>query len=239
MKTQSATECRCPVPTQTSYKASLKEIVYRIEDSYDSLLEWTHRMVAHSIYRQSGSFNPVRFLPFDDIFIDRTPYAFGLLANPFKTNVITLDFDEATVENVMDAVERLGDMPIVQEIDIAISSRYNDFELTPKGYHVWAGLNGYHNVLGFYRSQIPGACKGYNNCVLSKQEMVLRVSKKFKDPDKNAITDINWTTGYSRKDRDTWLKYTSQQLIAPLTTADGVLSNTTPLRSKPRLKMRG
>jgi len=157
MKILNATECRCPVPEQISYRASLKEIVYRIEDGYDSLLDWTHRMVAHMNYRQSGSFNPVKFLPLEDIFVQGMPYAYGLLANPFKTNVLTIDFDDCESADVWDGVNKLLAMPIVQEVDVAISSRHNDFELTPKGYHVWAGLNGYHNVLGFYRSKIPGA----------------------------------------------------------------------------------
>ena len=150
-----------------------------------------------------------------------------------------MDFDDlSSGEDVENAVVKLQSMPIVQEVDVAISSRW-DKDLSPKGFHIYAGLVGFHNVLGLYKSQIPGSCKGYNNCVLSKQEMVLRVSKKFRDPDKRIISDIYWDRGYSRKDSDTWLKYTSQQLIAPLTTADGPSSNTTLLRDKPRLKMRG
>ena len=177
----------------------------------------------------------MRFMPYNKEHFTRGTYAYGYLANPWKTNVIMLDFDSALYE---EALENILATESVTEIDVVVSSR--DADMKPKGFHIYAGLNGMYNVIALYRQKIPGACKGYLECVVSKQEMVLRASRKFnKKKDKDVDTRIIWAKGYSRKDKNTWLSYGLEQLTAPLTTADGPSLSTTLLKKRPPLRLRG
>lgn len=172
----------------------------------------------------------------DHIFNKDQCYAYGLVANPFNTNVIILDFDTDDIEVVNRVVSYAQELPEAREIDIACSSRAYG---KPLGFHLYIGLDDTYNVLPIYKAGISGTCVGYNNFVLAKQEMVIRVSRRFNDRNKDRDTRILWIQGYLRKDENIWLSYGPLLLIAPLTTADGPIFTMTQTQIRPRLRLRG
>jgi hypothetical protein len=106
----------------------------------------------------------------------------------------------------------------VETIDIAISSRKAD--MTPKGRHIYVGLKDYCNLIPFYSVGLEGTCKGFNDLIVKKGEIVVRISPKFFMGNTNSFTDISWEEGYTKIGDNKCLRFTSEQLIAPLTTAD-------------------
>jgi hypothetical protein len=239
MKSQTATESRCPTPLQLSYSRYVKEIVYKVEPTYDGHVK-KFRLVNFDTYKILGYWNPSRFAPFDDkMFITGTlSYAYAYLINPLKTNILALDFDIDSMDTIMNAIEIFANEETVKEIDLAGSSFDEDAHVLR--HHLYIGLNDTYSALNFYKLDIPGACKNFMRTVLSRNEIVIRVSKKFGQLKNNPVnTNPRWLMGWSRKDKDTWLSYTSEQLIAPSTTVDGPSSNGIRLNIRPHLRLRG
>lgn len=184
-----------------------------------------------------GTWNPVRFLPIE---MDKEPwksYAYAFLMNPLKTNVFVLDIDSKEKEHRDMLVDALSRVPLVRDIDVLGTSFDKDSD-SPIRFHIWVGLQEFQNVLEVYKVNIDGVCKGFMNGVLQRLEIVSRISRKFNVETKYS-TNPKWLCGYSREKDNEWQSFTSEQLIAPLTTVDGVSLSETHLTSRPRLKLRG
>lgn len=243
MKYQQAKDQRCPTPLQLTYSKRLKEVVYPLEPTNENEYETSSRkykQVKFSNYKLAGYWNPSKFVPLTDPEYKDKPYAFGYLIDPFKSNLLVIDIDDNNESHLKAILENFAKEDFVKEMDVAGSSFDKDDTTKILRYHVYIGLDKEYNILDFYKLAIPGACSSYAKYVLTKEEVVIRVSRKFNMMKNKTIdTNIRWQFGYSRKENDIWLGYSSEQLIAPLTTVDGPSSNEIQGLTRPRLKLRG
>lgn len=182
-----------------------------------------------------------KFLPIDDPLFKDTPYAYGLLINPIHSNLLALDFDSTPVEVIEGVIDQIAETGIANHFDIASSSRLDGKTINR---HLYIGLNKYYNTYPFYGASITGVCTGYLSCIRQKGEVVIRLSQKFNKllvygtGGQDIKTEIEWEKGYSREG-DKWLTYSSEQLIAPLTTAVGASFEETHAPIRQSLKLRG
>ncbi len=178
----------------------------------------------------SESFSPFKLL-------GTTPHAYGLLFDPYCTNVLIFDFDEPDSESISFVKNLLLEDKRVQVLDIAISS-FNE-NGSVKGRHLYAGLDQVHNLISLYTLGIDGTCEGFNKLIAKKGDTVIRVSEKFEDGKPVPRTNIVWEEGYTRIGVDKWLKFTSEQLIAPLISADASSYDRIVRASSHVLRLRG
>lgn len=182
-----------------------------------------------------------KFLPFSDRYFTDKPYAYGVLINPIHSNILALDFDTTELSVIENVIDQIADTGIAKHFDIASTTRRKKDTINR---HLYVGLDRCYNTYPFYGANITGVCNGYLSCIRQKGEVVVRLSQKFNKGmlyGPNGIdldTDIKWEKGYSREGK-VWLTYSSEQLIAPLTTADGASSEGTHVPIRQSLRLRG
>ena len=145
-------------------------------------------------------------------------HAYGLLIEPLHTKILVMDFDDPDPKPIAFTKKLLLKREDINIIDIVTSS----FDVTghPKGRHLYAGLATPQNLISFYNLGIQGSCNGFNKLIVRKGEIVIRVSQKFENGKPIPGSEMRWEEGYTRIGADKWLKFTSEQLIAPLISAD-------------------
>jgi len=163
-------------------------------------------------------------------------HAYGLLIEPLHTKILVMDFDEPDPKPIEFTRELLMKRDDVNVIDIVTSSFVDG---KPKGRHLYAGLAMPQNLVSFYNLGIMGSCNGFNKLIVKKGEIVIRVSQKFKDGKPIPGSEMRWEEGYTRIGADKWLKFTSEQLIAPLISADAQYSVMRERERSRVLRLRG
>lgn len=219
-----ASDSRSPILHHLSLKPYSKEIVYKLFSNrlggYENIvLERHHDIVSHRLYRWSEIADGTSFVPYkteDGEFFEG--HAFGLLINPYHSNVLVLDIDEDNTELLSNLIKIFMTTEDVEAIDIAASSVDKDGKV--KGRHLWVKLTKPKNLIEFYNMSPEGTCQGFNRLVIKKQEVVIRVSQKFEKYVPDPQTVIRWERGYTKIGEDTWVKFMSEQLTAPLISVD-------------------
>lgn len=246
-----AQEARKPVVYLDDYK-TYYEIVYRLYNEYGQsstpMIMPTVRNRTYAMVDFKDCVNPFgKFIPYQDKdrFPPQTPHAYGLMINPYNTRLIVLDLDREDKTYVGKWIDKFLESDIAEVIDVAVSSRREDG--TPTGWHIYVGLVGRHNVMDFYQTAYEnydklGLCEWFCKFIGMKHDLVIRTSQKFYQernrPTFRDKTTIQWEDGY-KKENGTWLRYSQQQLIAPLRIADGVSPDVIPTARSPRLRLRG
>lgn len=237
MKKIRTTRKRAPLLNHLEYSESYKKIIYKLNSEYS---HFRFREYALINFKECKKNN--KFLPTDDPYFIKDAYAYGLLINPVHANMLALDFDNTDLKTIENVIIQIANTGIANHFDIASSSRSSGGETINR--HLYVGLNKFYNTYPFYRASIPGVCNGYLNCIHQKGEIVIRISRKFNThtlygPSRKKIdTKIHWEKGYS-KEGNKWLIYSSEQLIAPLTTVAGAYLGETLAPIKHSLKLRG
>jgi hypothetical protein len=231
-------DSRSPLVFHSSYNSGLLEIVYKLSDGYTPIDERHYDVVRHINHRWSMLQTSETFKPYtDDPYFFEPGHAYGLLINPYSSALLVLDIDEDDEETLTFVKYFLMCHPSVETIDIALSSVGN--AVRTSGKHIYAGLTGEHNLFSFYENGIEGTCKWFNRLVCKKRELVIRVSQKFYKNVAEPSSKIVWHEGYTKLGEDKWLKFTSEQLIAPLITADVYYLEKFLTRRSQSLRLRG
>lgn len=231
MKIKSTTRKRSPLYHHFEY-SEYEEIVYKVTRGYSHFRCREYAKVNFKDHIVNDNFQKQS----DPTFANNL-HAYALLINPLHSNMIVLDFDNACLVDIERVMDQFVSTGIVKHFDIASSTRdYKSNQTINR--HLYIGLDRFYNTLPLYGCSIPKVCNGYLSCIRQKLEVVVRVSKKFNNGQIRHDTNIKWEEGYS-KEGNIWLKYSSEQLIAPLTTADGACSEEILAPIKPTLKLRG
>ena len=253
---------RSPLIYNSEYSNLFKYIAFTVNASYETFIEREYSCINIKEFIKNG-----KFIPFNDPLMANVAYAYGILINPLHSNLIVLDFDDTNISTIDKVIENFKSLSITRHIDLISSSRYGksninfteniieqskDTTTGKEHFHLHVGLDKPYNTLPLYNNLIPGVCKGFLNCIKSKNEVVIRISEKFNNtqqtrqsgdifaiPQQQDSTPI-WKTGYSYiKEDNKWQTYSSEQLIVPLTTADGVYSDVIQNQTRRSLKLRG
>jgi len=245
MKRIKTNKKRAPLFKHLEYSESYKEIIYMMAQQYSKFRNKEYAVVSFKEHMRKD-----KFLAIDDPYFMNKSYAYGLLINPAHANMLVLDFDNTDLEVIKEVIEQIANTGIANHFDIASSSRLETGETVNR--HLYVGLNKFYNTYPFYGAAITGVCKGYLSCIRQKREVIIRVSNKFNSDTfyrpnrylrfteyrKKIDTEIHWEKGYS-KEGNIWLTYSSEQLIAPLTTAVGAYLGETRTPIRQSLKLRG
>lgn len=163
------------------YKRFIKEVIYtgffKSESIYNDVLERDLIKISLSDYiidkLYFSRFKDEQFLSVQNYDF----YAYGLLTNTKRTNIILLDFDKGyfvthsifnEVNDIINTVNKFKD--VIYGIDIIESS--------PNKYHVHIGLNNIYDISNMF-GKFNTLCYGYKCNVLNRQEALLRISQKF------------------------------------------------------------
>jgi hypothetical protein len=144
-------------------------------------------------------------------------YAYGILINPFESNILVVDIDTPNNMILDSVVNILMSNEYVQHIDIATSSINKN---GIKGRHIYAGLDDVYDIRNFYKQDIQGICSGFCNVISHTDKIVIRTSNKYNNNVIDIKSTITWENGYSKIGDNQWEKFESQQLIVPSTIVD-------------------
>lgn len=153
---------------QYPFRNYVREIVYSLDKTPYSATR-KHLMIEHKDYMKDAfTYSPLRTKELG--LVDK--YAFGLLINPFNTNILPLDFDKRNPINILENIKTL---PFVEDIDVLESS--------PGSYHMYLGLAYTCSVYKLLdvqnRSLLRFPCPGYCGYIRSSKQIVIRTSQKF------------------------------------------------------------
>jgi len=160
----------------SNFKEYIREIIYlnerEIFDSYSILTSRLFTLVDFTNYRYNRlNFN--RYSNYDKSKLsDSIFYAYGILINPFRSNLILLDYDKKDLSLITEEIYRFIDIfeNVLYGIDVIASS--------PDNYHLHIGLNSLYNTYNIYK-KLSNICIGYRSILQYRGECVLRVSQKF------------------------------------------------------------
>ena len=153
---------------RTSRFDECSEIIYKIteEKGYNNHEELL--IINHNDFRLSNNI----FKPFE--MYDRVNYAYGLFFDMQYSNLAVLDIDNRPLSFIMMAVEQLINHHQIDGIDVVQSS-------DKPNWHIYLSLIKKYDINPFYLKlrEVNIVCKGFNNCAIYRNFIIIRVSQKF------------------------------------------------------------
>lgn len=208
---------------------SLKQLVYLSDEDgfYGRLNNRATTLVDFTDFRYKG----LNFLRFKngDLSLDYSKpdmyYAYGVMVNPLKSNIIPLDFDNISFADIRHITESFLDnfSNSTEQIDILQSTAPNKF-------HVYIGLNDTYRIENMI-SSFPRLCSGFKSFCRHNNQLVLRVSQKFfRTKESTASVPL-----YTLRKRSDALFESTNNILFPISS---VTKNTEKECKKPSLNLR-
>ena len=179
-------ESKVPCLFLKDYSDSIKQIVYlsNIDEFYNRIPYRKTTLVNFNDFREKellfNEFPPAE----NELLHDGSNfYAYGIMINPLKSNLIGLDFDNVSYNNLTGLIQAFAFKYIdfIRQIDIISTSLNN--------YHVYIGLEDTFKINEIINT-FPNVCVGYKSFSNNNIENVLRVSQKFYGKSRISLPEV-------------------------------------------------